>query len=55
MKCKNSKQDYELKNRGDMEQNFYNFIQSQDAKDKLERFIKEIKFIFNRENDQYEP
>ncbi|CAD8063043.1 unnamed protein product [Paramecium primaurelia] len=56
MKQKQSKQQFlEMKKRADMESDFYSFIQSQFAKDELEKFIKEIRQIFNREIDQYEP
>ncbi|CAK61586.1 unnamed protein product (macronuclear) [Paramecium tetraurelia] len=55
MKEKKSMEDFEKKTREDMEKIFFNFLQSPIFKEELEKFIREIKLIFNRENDQYQP
>ncbi|CAD8167735.1 unnamed protein product [Paramecium octaurelia] len=55
MKEKNSMHDFEMKTRDELERTFYNFVESPVAKEELEKFIREIKLIFNRDNDQYLP
>ncbi|CAD8083813.1 unnamed protein product [Paramecium sonneborni] len=54
MKQKNSYESYNFKNREEAEKNFYSFLESDLVKSELEKFIKEIKQIFNKENDQYD-
>ncbi|CAD8073347.1 unnamed protein product [Paramecium sonneborni] len=44
---------YTFRNRAAIEDNFFSFIKSNSFKIELEKFIRDIKFIFNRENDQY--